>query len=92
MYPNATHLLQPLDVALFKPLEKAYKDAVTDWRQDHNGEFLNKENFGTVLTQALGSLDFEKPLSNGLKACGLYPFSPDSIDYSRLMLCDLCKN
>ena len=28
LYPHATHIMQPMDVALFRPLKIAYKDAV----------------------------------------------------------------
>lgn len=85
VYPDATHLMQPLDVALFKPLEKAYKDSVMDWCQDHNGEPLNKENFGTVLCKALNRLDLKKIMNNGFQVSGLYPFSADAINYTKLL-------
>ncbi|KAJ3658623.1 hypothetical protein Zmor_010352 [Zophobas morio] len=40
LYPNATHILQPLDVALFRPLKSAWKKVVHQWRIENNGSRL----------------------------------------------------
>lgn len=85
LYPNATQFMQPLDVALFKPLKKAYKSAVMEWGEEHNGASLNKENFGNVLAKALNLLDLEVILSKGFEATGLHPFNSDAIDYSKML-------
>lgn len=42
LYPNATHLLQPLDVAFFRPLKVEWKKCVRDWRIKTNGEKIIK--------------------------------------------------
>lgn len=35
LYPNATHILQPLDVSVFHPLKVAWKSAVDKWRLEN---------------------------------------------------------
>lgn len=32
LYPNATHLLQPMDVAVFRTLKSSWKEEVMKWR------------------------------------------------------------
>jgi len=40
LYPNATHILQPLDVSVFHPLKNAWQKTVCNWRLK-NETFLN---------------------------------------------------
>lgn len=35
LYPNSTHITQPMDVALFRLLNEAWKKAVTDQRMEN---------------------------------------------------------
>ncbi|KAJ4437827.1 hypothetical protein ANN_13765 [Periplaneta americana] len=49
LFPNSTHLLQPMDVAVFGPLKKKWKVSVKKWRLANSGNKLKKENFGPVL-------------------------------------------
>ena len=65
LYPSATHLLQPLDVAWFAPLKKVWRKTLEDWKRSpqgirHKGSFP-KEHF--------------KKLLKTLLKCGLYPFN-----------------
>lgn len=53
LYPNATRLLQPADVAAFRPLKMAWKDRVLEWRRDHPLETLTKNNFVPILIRAI---------------------------------------
>lgn len=85
LLPNATHLMQPLDVAFFRALKKAYKDAVRNWRLANNGESLTKVHFASVLKTAIDTLDVIKISENGFMRCGLKPFSEKAIDRSKLI-------
>ena len=65
LYPKATHLVQPLDVAWFAPLKKVWRKTLEDWKRSpqgirHKGSFP-KEHF--------------KKLLKTLLKCGLYPFN-----------------
>ena len=42
LFPNATHIMQPMDVSLFRSLKISWKDAVRKWRIDNDGAFLTK--------------------------------------------------
>lgn len=85
LYPNSTHVTQPMDVAYFRPLKAAWKKAVTSWRLTNNGASLQKCHFATVLKSAIDSMDTKTTLANGFACCGLSPFSADSVNYSRLL-------
>ncbi|TGZ32087.1 Tigger transposable element-derived protein 6-like protein [Temnothorax longispinosus] len=85
LYPNATHILQPLDVAVFHPLKSKWKKAVDQWRIDHGAVKLKRENFAPVLKQALDSMpNLRNIIEHGFRTCGLSPFSSDAVDFNIL--------
>ncbi|XP_055527875.1 uncharacterized protein LOC129720420 [Wyeomyia smithii] len=83
LYPNTTRITQPADVAIFKPLKNAWKNAVSAWRDKHNGNVLTLIDFSTVLQEAMKNGIKKDSIVSGFKTCGLYPFDPDVIDYSK---------
>ncbi|XP_064292244.1 uncharacterized protein LOC128672662 [Plodia interpunctella] len=83
LYPNSTHILQPMDLAVFRPLKTYWAKAVKDWKLQHLGQNLKKENFAPVLNTAL-ELITESAIRNGFRAGGLYPFGPDYVDLSKI--------
>jgi len=84
LYPNATHIIQPLDVALFRPLKAAYAKEVRKYRIDNNIVDFKKWMFAPVLKKALEAIDFKTIVQNGFRAAGLYPFNANAVDYNIL--------
>ena len=84
LYPNATHLIQPLDASLFHVLKDKYKEANDAWRIEHNIVDVKKHMFAEILKKALDSYDFSNCIKHGFKACGLVPFNPDAVQYNIL--------
>lgn len=84
LYPNATHVLQPLDVALFHTLKVTWKNTIDIWKFENGGCRLTKQLFSKQLKKAVDSLDLGKIMKNGFKRCGLLPFSADAVNYSLL--------
>lgn len=78
LYPNTTHVSQPLDVSVFFPLKEVWKSVVREWRLKHPNNKLKRTDFSKLLEGALGKLS-NKTLENGFKHCGLFPFSPEVI-------------
>ncbi|KAJ8912671.1 hypothetical protein NQ315_008999 [Exocentrus adspersus] len=72
LYPNATHILQPMDVAIFHPLKSRWKEVVMKWRIAHNADRLRKEHFSILLTKALETITPEM-LANGFRI--MWPLS-----------------
>ncbi|KZC13202.1 hypothetical protein WN55_05911, partial [Dufourea novaeangliae] len=85
LYPNSTHITQPMNVALIRPLKEAWKKAVTDWRMENGGIAVAKQNFAPLLETALQSLNIKNILSHGFTACGLAPLSADAVNYRKLL-------
>lgn len=84
LYPNSTRILQPADVASFKPLKNLWRYGVLQWRRDHPFMKLRKEDFAFILNEAVKKLN-SATISNGFKACGLFPWNANSIDYSKCL-------
>lgn len=51
--PNCTHVIQPLDVAVFHPVKVSWAKAVHEWRMSKDGERLSKFNFPVLLKTVL---------------------------------------
>lgn len=84
LFPNATHLIQPLDVALFHALKSSWRDCVNDWRVK-NQKNLRREDFAPLLKIAIERIELPKVMSNGFEKCGLSPFSADALQYNQLL-------
>ena len=73
LYPNATHLIEPTDVSVFKGLKMSWKSKVQEWRINNDFREMKKHEFCSLLQQALQDLD-NKCLINGFRKCGLVPW------------------
>lgn len=84
LYPNATHVIQPLDVALFHPLKNSYAKEHRKYKIENDVVDFKKWMFASVLKKALEAVDFSKTIQSGFRATGLYPFNPDAVNYNKL--------
>ncbi|XP_074035379.1 uncharacterized protein [Leptinotarsa decemlineata] len=85
LYPNATRILQPADVSAFKPIKSGWKKVVLKWRTDNLNCILGKDKFAPILEEVVKDYAREKTITDGFRATGLYPFNPDSIDFSKCL-------
>lgn len=85
LYPNATRILQPADVAAFKPLKDGWRKGVLRWRREHPTEALTKEKFAPILKLVIDTCLKKETIVHGFKACGLFPWNSDAIDYSKCL-------
>lgn len=83
LYPNATRILQPADVAAFRPIKAGWKRAVTDWKRDNPTDSLTKEKFAPILQKAIKNSHNPVGLVNGFRACGICPWNVNAIDFSK---------
>ncbi|XP_028039534.1 uncharacterized protein LOC114249992 [Bombyx mandarina] len=83
LFPNATHLLQPLDVAVFKPSKVAWRKRVHMWRiekiQSEEGHALKKKDFAKLLKEVMEESLTPSILVNGFRKCGLVPWNPEAV-------------
>lgn len=53
LYPNATHLLQPMDVAVFRTLKEGWKKKVQEWRiKNLDAPTLKKKRLSEVASRS----------------------------------------
>lgn len=85
LYPNSTHLTQPMDVAGFGPLKKNWREAVHNWKTRTHSATLTKDCFAGLLQQVINETVKPEHLQSGFRACGLFPFTPEGINYEKLI-------
>lgn len=78
LLPNATHLLQPCDVALFHSLKSRWLRAVQRFRME-TGDQLKKLNFAKLLSKVIEETYRPEILTNGFRACGLVPWDTTQV-------------
>ncbi|CAI6353666.1 unnamed protein product [Macrosiphum euphorbiae] len=78
--PNSTNIMQPCDVAIFKPLKASWKSVVG--KNKRSGNPITKTNFVNYFKEAFNSVKTSS-ITNGFRKCGLYPFNADAVDYSK---------
>ena len=78
-YPDhSTHLLQPLDVGLFSPLQKAYGDAVAAHMKE-TSTGLTKGAFWGFYCAAQAKTYTPSNIKSASRATGIVPYNPDVV-------------
>ena len=73
LIPNTTHMLQPLDVAVFRPLKRIWRKVLEDWKKEtRSSRPLTKNLFPLKLKQVFTQLK-EEHLISGFRATGIFP-------------------
>ncbi|OQR82362.1 hypothetical protein ACHHYP_16173 [Achlya hypogyna] len=72
--PNATHLVQPLDVAVFGPLKKHIAKTILDYMVETNTCSLTKAQAIQLASKSWQAITQENAI-NGFRACGLFPLN-----------------
>lgn len=80
LYPNATHLIQPMDVAIFRSLKGSWKSAVHQWRfENPDSPILRKVHFCPLLKKVIDENMAPSIFINGFRKCGLVPWNPAAV-------------
>nr|UUG47255.1 ORF42 [Bracoviriform inaniti] len=82
LYPNATHIIQPCDVGIFRPLKIEWKKIVAKHSQSTT-QSITKFNFAPLFQTAFEKAITPRIIQNAFAACGLYPLNPSRVDYSK---------
>ena len=78
--PHSTHTLQPLDVAMFKPLSTAYSKMLsTHLHRSHGLLPIKKDDFFPLFWDAWATSFKKSTILSSFKATGIAPFNPDVI-------------
>ena len=76
--PHTSHLLQPMDLAVFKPLKQEYDNAVIKWQRKHYGIKMPKQEFSAIISRIWMNVD-SQVIKSGFKKAGIHPFNNDVI-------------
>jgi len=76
--PHSTHLLQPLDVGLFAPLQLAYWKAIEDYFLTTT-IWINRDIFFPLYKEACQQAYIFRNITAAFKQCGIVPFNPRSV-------------
>lgn len=82
--PNATHLLQPLDVAYFRPMKGEWRKILNDWKETSYGSrctSIPKDQFPQLLKKLVDSLNERgrQNLKSGFMKCGIAPLQREKV-------------
>lgn len=75
---HASHLLQPLDLAVFKSMKDKWDAKILAWQRLNVGAKLQKNQFSQILGEVWKELD-PKIIRNGFKKGGVFPFNRNVI-------------
>jgi hypothetical protein len=75
---HSTHLLQPLDLVLFSPLQKAYSKAVADYtRTSRCG--VTKKDFWRFYHIAMKEAYTAENIESAWRTSGIFPLNSDAV-------------
>lgn len=81
--PNSTAITQPLDVAVYGPLKRTWREVLLEWKMGEGARMttLPKWCFPKLLLQLLQKLDdrWSNLSKAGFRGCGIYPFDPEHV-------------
>ena len=87
--PHTIHILQPLDVAVYRSL-KAHFSKITDFIViatfgQKRKVSINKTNFAVIFKEAFEAAMNMKTIINGFRLIDIYPFNPNATKKQKLM-------
>ncbi|GFO19616.1 LOW QUALITY PROTEIN: tigger transposable element-derived protein 6-like protein [Plakobranchus ocellatus] len=80
--PHSSHILQPLDVGVFKTMKAEWKLAV---KRQNETEIVTKRTFAKTFKDAYERTVARPLCEKAFKSCGIYPFDPNSIEWSKVL-------
>uniref|UniRef100_A0A2A4K184 HTH psq-type domain-containing protein n=1 Tax=Heliothis virescens TaxID=7102 RepID=A0A2A4K184_HELVI len=72
---HTSHLLQPLDLAVFKSFKTIWDKNLVKWQRQNIGMKLRKQSFAEMFAEAWQETK-PQAIQNGFKKGGIYPFNP----------------
>lgn len=84
LLPNATHILQPADVSVFRPLKVNWRATIADWKKKTGNLSVTRVLFGPLFESCLDSIT-PYIIKNGFRKCGLFPFNVQAVDFTKCM-------
>ena len=77
LYPNATHIIQPADASVFRPIKLGWRQAVHKWQGDNPNKYLTKVNVAPLLANVF------KSQGQAHSRHRLFLLDPNVVDYTK---------
>ena len=81
---HTSHILQPLDVGVFRSFKSNFNKACANYMKAHPGRVVTAEILASMVGQAYPAAFTPVNVLSGFKKTGIYPFNPSSIDVQQL--------
>ena len=82
--PNCSHAQQPLDVGVFSPMKKVWRDILKNWYRESRLQNVTKASFPFLLKKMFEKIKPQNAVS-GFKGTGLYPLNKNAISHRILI-------
>ena len=89
LYPNATHLIQLLDLALMGLVKSVYKEAMCKWLMRNIGETFDKYRFVEVFKETYQCSCTVINAVQGFEEAGIIPWNPQKVKTGKLYPAEL---
>lgn len=76
---HTSHLLQPLDVGVYRPLKSNWSKVLNKYMEDNPNDKPNRYNFHTLFNEAFISTFSINTIKNSFKKAGIFPFNANAI-------------
>lgn len=76
--PHTSHVLQPLDLSVFRPFKLKWDEKLISWQRQHQGQKLPKKIFSEYLCDTWKSVSPEV-IKGGFRKGGIFPFNKNVI-------------
>ena len=82
--PHTSHVLQPLDVAVFGSFKSCYYSLCQDFMRKHIGSKITRYNICEIACRAYAKSNTPANITSAFRKTGIYPFNPTVITPSLL--------
>lgn len=76
---HTSHLLQPLDVGVYRPLKSAWTNCLNDYMKEKNGEKPSRYNFNEIFSVAMIKSFSPVNIEHAFRKSGICPLNKDAI-------------
>ena len=84
LYPNAMHLIQPLDLALMGSMKNIYKEEMRKWLMRNIRDMFNKYRSMEVFRETYQWSCMVINAVQGFEKAGIIPWNPDKVKIGKL--------
>ena len=81
---HTSHILQPLDVGVFKSFKSNFNKACGNYMKQNPGRVITTDILASMVGQAYPTAFTPVNILSGFKKTGIYPFNPSSVDDRQL--------